>query len=49
MDSGYLAPGESLDDEYNIPKDLLPEEVLGVMDQLMCFEVEYTPHILEPL
>lgn len=39
MDSGYLAPGDTLEDEYDIRRDLLPEEVIGIIDQLMCHEV----------
>lgn len=39
MDSGFLAPGETLDDDYDVLRDLLPEEVLGIMDQLLCHEV----------
>ena len=39
MDSGYLQPGETLDDEYDVLRKLLPEEVLGIMDQMLCFEV----------
>lgn len=39
MDSGFLAPGESLDEDYDVLKELLPEEVVGIMDQLVCFEV----------
>ena len=40
MDSGYLEPGESLEDEYNVLRRLLPEEVLGIMDQMLCYEVD---------
>lgn len=39
MDSGYLEPGETLEDEYDILRNLLPEEVLGIMDQILCHEV----------
>lgn len=39
MDSGYLAEGETLEDDYNVLDELMPEEVLGIMDQLLCFEV----------
>ena len=39
MDSGYLRPGETLEDEYDVMQKLLPEEVLGLMDQMLCFEV----------
>lgn len=39
MDSGHLEPGETLEDEYDVLRDLLPEEVLGIMDQILCHEV----------
>lgn len=43
MDSGCLAPGETLDETYNVAQALLPEEVVGIMDQLLCHEVS-TPY-----
>lgn len=39
MDSGCLEPGESLDEDYDVTRPLLPGEVLGVIDQLLCLEV----------
>lgn len=39
MDSGFLNAGEMLDDDYDVLRELLPEEVVGIMDQLLCFEV----------
>ena len=39
MDSGHLRPGETLDDDYDVLRVLLPGEVIGIMDQLICFEV----------
>ncbi|EEQ34004.1 conserved hypothetical protein [Microsporum canis CBS 113480] len=47
MDSGYLAPGETLDHNYDVMRELLPEEVLGIMDQLLCYEVAW--HMGHPL
>jgi hypothetical protein len=41
MDSGFLAPGETLVDEYDIQRSLLPAEVLGIMDQLLCCEMAW--------
>lgn len=41
MDSGYLAPGETLDDDYDVLRHLEPEEVIGIMDQLICFEMAW--------
>ena len=40
MDSGYLKPGESLDDEYQIMKDLSLGQTLGIIDKLLCHEVK---------
>lgn len=39
MDSGYLQPGETLEDEYDVKRELLPTELLGIMDQMLCYEV----------
>ncbi|KAL6707119.1 N-alpha-acetyltransferase, non-catalitic subunit [Coniothyrium glycines] len=41
MDSGYLAPGETLDDDYDTLTPLLPEELIGIMDQLLCYEMAW--------
>ena len=42
MDSGHLELGETLDDEYDVLRRLLPEEVIGIMDQVLCHEVSST-------
>ncbi|KAL2222400.1 Mak10 subunit, NatC N-terminal acetyltransferase-domain-containing protein [Thermoascus aurantiacus ATCC 26904] len=51
MDSGYLAPGENhakaLEDDYDVMRELLPEEVVGIMDQLLCHEMAW--HMGHPL
>ncbi|KAI2616365.1 Mak10-domain-containing protein [Hypomontagnella submonticulosa] len=47
MDSGVLAEGESLDEEYDVSRDLLPEEILGIIDQLLCLEMAW--HLGYPL
>jgi hypothetical protein len=39
MDSGYLKPNETLDDEYHIMKVLSPDQILSIIDQLLCHEV----------
>ena len=39
MDSGCLEPGETLEDHYDVSQNLLPEEVIGIMDQLFSYEV----------
>nr|XP_036586040.1 N-alpha-acetyltransferase 35, NatC auxiliary subunit [Colletotrichum truncatum]KAF6796231.1 N-alpha-acetyltransferase 35, NatC auxiliary subunit [Colletotrichum truncatum] len=47
MDSGCLQAGESLDADYDVSRPLLPEEVLGIIDQLICHEMAW--HIGYPL
>ncbi|KAI1780273.1 Mak10-domain-containing protein [Hypoxylon cercidicola] len=47
MDSGALAEGESLDEEYDVSRDLLPEEILGIIDQLLSLEMAW--HLGYPL
>ncbi|APA05992.1 hypothetical protein sscle_01g007620 [Sclerotinia sclerotiorum 1980 UF-70] len=47
MDSGYLAPGETMEDDYDFTQTLLPEEVLGIVDQLLCHEMAW--HMGHPL
>lgn len=39
MDTGYLTGEDTLEDDYDVLRELLPEEVLGIMDQMLCFEV----------
>lgn len=39
MDSGFLVEGETLEDTFDVLKELLPEEVVGLMDQMLCHEV----------
>jgi hypothetical protein len=43
MDNGYLGPGETLEDNYDVARPLLPEEIIGIMDQLLCHEVHILP------
>ncbi|KAI3327554.1 Mak10-domain-containing protein [Xylariaceae sp. AK1471] len=47
MDSGVLDEGESLDEEYDVTRGLLPEEILGIIDQLLCLEMAW--HLGYPL
>ncbi|KAL2872538.1 N-alpha-acetyltransferase 35, NatC auxiliary subunit [Aspergillus lucknowensis] len=50
MDSGYLGSeedGRSLEDDYDVLRDLSPEEVLGIMDELLCHEMAW--HMGHPL
>jgi hypothetical protein len=42
MDTGYLADGETMDDDYDVTGNLLPEELLGIIDQLLCLEVRFS-------
>jgi len=39
MDSGFLHPGEEFEEQYDVGRPLLPDEVLGIIDQLLCHEV----------
>ena len=39
MDSGYLEDGETLEDDYDVLRELLPGEVVGIIDQMTCYEV----------
>lgn len=41
MDSGYLQHGEALVDEYDLERVLLPDEVIGIMDQFLCLEMAW--------
>ncbi|KFY09329.1 hypothetical protein V492_05531 [Pseudogymnoascus sp. VKM F-4246] len=47
MDTGYLAKGETMEDSYDIWRELLPEECLGIIDQLLCLEMAW--HMGHPL
>ena len=39
MDSGLLLYADDSKEEYDVLQDLSPEQLLGIMDQLLCFEV----------
>ncbi|OHE99154.1 Mak10 subunit [Colletotrichum orchidophilum] len=47
MDSGCLEAEDSLDVDYDVTRPLLPEEVLGIIDQLLCHEMAW--HVGYPL
>ncbi|KAL4785481.1 Mak10 subunit, NatC N-terminal acetyltransferase-domain-containing protein [Aspergillus varians] len=50
MDSGYLGPeenGQGLEDDYNVLRDLAPEEAVWIMDELLCHEMAW--HMGHPL
>lgn len=39
MDSGCVESPDDLEELYDVTQPLLPEEVLGIIDQLLCHEV----------
>lgn len=39
MDSGCVKPGDEFEELYDVSRPLLPEEVIGIIDQLLCHEV----------
>lgn len=39
MDTGFLKPGETMEDTYDTARELSPKECLGIMDELFCLEV----------
>ena len=41
MDSGCLDAKHSLEDDYDVSRPLLPAEVIGIIDQLLCLEVNH--------
>jgi hypothetical protein len=43
MDSGCEAHMSNFEEQYDVQRPLLPEEVLGLMDQLLCLEVPRPP------
>ncbi|OJJ50594.1 hypothetical protein ASPZODRAFT_106353 [Penicilliopsis zonata CBS 506.65] len=51
MDSGFIAPGEdlaeALQDSYDVTQELRPEQVVGIMDGLLCHEMAW--HMGHPL
>ncbi|RSL98489.1 hypothetical protein CEP52_010296 [Fusarium oligoseptatum] len=47
MDSGCVKSADDLEELYDVSRPLLPEEVLGVIDQLLCHEMAW--HLGYPL
>ena len=41
MDSGYVAPDDTLEPDFDISAGLDPSEALWIMDQLMCLEITW--------
>lgn len=41
MDSGFVHEGDSFDADFDVERNLEPGEVLWVMDQLLCLEIEW--------
>lgn len=41
MDSGFMMPEkDAIVDNFDPLKPMLPEEVIGIMDQMLCYEVK---------
>ena len=41
MDSGFVLPGkDAAVDNFDPLKKMLPTELIGIMDQMLCFEVK---------
>ncbi|KAM4059971.1 mak10 subunit, natC n(alpha)-terminal acetyltransferase domain-containing protein [Hirsutella rhossiliensis] len=47
MDSGCVKAGDEFEELYDVSRPLLPEEVLGIIDQLLCHEMSW--HMGYPL
>ncbi|KAI0973165.1 Mak10 subunit, NatC N-terminal acetyltransferase-domain-containing protein [Xylaria arbuscula] len=48
MDSGVMIEDESLDyEDYDVTRNVLPHEILGIIDQLLCLEMAW--HLGYPL
>ncbi|KYK55707.1 Mak10 subunit, NatC N-terminal acetyltransferase [Drechmeria coniospora] len=47
MDSGCVGPGDEFEEMYDVSQPLLPEEILGIIDQLLCHEMSW--HLGYPL
>lgn len=47
MDSGCLEPGETLKETFDVMAEILPEELIGIMDQMLCYEMAW--HTGHPL
>ena len=48
MDSACEDPHDELGEVYDVGRELLPDEVLGIMDQLLCHEVCVLPFRIYP-
>ena len=44
MDSGHLDEAKNFEDEYDVLRPLLPDELVGILDQLLCIEVRASSH-----
>ncbi|KAF7542327.1 hypothetical protein G7Z17_g11664 [Cylindrodendrum hubeiense] len=49
MISGYPNSEEDLEELYDVARPLLPEQVLGIIDQLLCHETLFTSVYVEAL
>lgn len=41
MDSGFLASGDSTEDDYDVAQELEPAQVVGIIDQLLSLEAAW--------
>lgn len=41
MDSGFLRPGDSTEDDYDVAQHLEPAQVVGIMDELLILEAAW--------
>lgn len=41
MDSGVLADNETFEDDFDVLREILPGELIGLMDQILCHEVRF--------
>ena len=48
MDNGMNTDDETAEESYDVLRELSPEEVVGIMDQLLCFEVRHLLLLSEP-
>jgi N-alpha-acetyltransferase 35, NatC auxiliary subunit len=48
MDSGCVDAGEEFEETYDVSRSLSPQEVIGIMDELLCHEVSGVPPVHDP-
>jgi hypothetical protein len=45
MDTGFLKEGETMDDDYDLDRELSSEQCLGIIDELLCLEVCFARYV----